>query len=233
MLRINKISTHSVKSGALAREEEVIHMASYHGPKAKVQRRYGEVLVPRPKYAKILEKRPYPPGEHGKDKQFRSGRRSNFAIQLAEKQKLAFMFNVRDRQMRRYYTRARNRPGNTGTNMLVMLERRLDNVVYRAGFAATIWAARQLVGHGHVLVNGERLNIASYSVNVGDEISLIDKMRQNVHVVESMDSMGSLPDYLTLNREKLSVSFGHVPERKELPIPIDEQLIVEWFNRIT
>jgi len=208
-------------------------MASYHGPKAKVQRRYGEVLVSRPKYAKILEKRPYPPGEHGKDKQFRSGRRSNYGIQLNEKQKLAFIFNVRDRQMRGYYVKARKQPGNTGTNLLVLLERRLDNIVYRGGFAATIWAARQLVSHGHVLVNGARLDIASYSVNVGDEISVTDKMKQNVHIIESMESMGALPDYLTLHRERMSVTFGHVPERQELPIPIDEQWIVEWYNRLT
>lgn len=208
-------------------------MASYHGPKAKVQRRYGEVLVSRPKYAKILEKRPYPPGDHGRDKQFRSGRRSNYGIQLNEKQKLAFIFNVRDRQMRRYYIKARNRPGNTGTNLLVLLERRLDNLVYRGGFAATIWAARQLVSHGHVLVNGERLNIASYSVNIGDEITVTDKMKQNVHIVESMESMGALPDYLMLNRDRMAVTFQHVPERQELPIPVDEQLVVEWFNRLT
>jgi small subunit ribosomal protein S4 len=208
-------------------------MASYHGPKAKVQRRYGEVLVSRPKYQKIMEKRPYPPGEHGKDKQFRSGRRSNYGLQLSEKQKLAFVYNVRDRQMRGYYIKARNQPGNTGTNLLVMLERRLDNVVYRGGFAATIWAARQLVGHGHVLVNGSRLNIASYSVNVGDEISVTDKMKQNVHVVESLEAMGALPDYLSLSRESMTVSFNHVPERQEVPVPVDEQLIVEWFNRLT
>ena len=208
-------------------------MASYHGPKAKVQRRFGEVLVPRPKYQRILENRAYPPGDHGKDKQFRSGRRSNYGIQLNEKQKLAFIFNVRDRQMRGYFVKARRQPGNTGTNMLQLLERRLDNVVFRAGFAPTIWAARQMVSHGHVLVNGQRLDIASYEVNVGDEISLVEKMRKNVHVQESIDAMGTVPDYMSLDKNNLVATFDRMPERREMPIPIDEQLIVEWYTRLT
>jgi small subunit ribosomal protein S4 len=208
-------------------------MASYHGPKARVMRRFGEVLVSRPKYAQILEKRPYPPGDHGKDKQFRSGRRSNYGMQLNEKQKLAFIFNVRENQLRRYFVRARQQSGNTGTNLLALLERRLDNVVYRAGFAPTIWAARQLVSHGHVLVNGERLDIASYQVNVGDNISLHQRMRQNVHVAEALESMGSVPDYLTLDKNAFSIRFDRVPDRKEMPIPIDEQLIVEFYTRLT
>ena len=208
-------------------------MASYHGPKAKVQRRFGEVLVSRPKYQRILENRGYPPGDHGKDKQFRSGRRSNYGIQLNEKQKLAFIFNVRDRQMRGYFVKARRQPGNTGTNMLQLLERRLDNVVFRAGFAPTIWAARQMVSHGHVLVNGQRLDIASYEVNVGDEISLVEKMRKNVHVQESIDAMGTVPDYMSLDKNNLVATFDRMPERREMPIPVDEQLIVEWYTRLT
>lgn len=208
-------------------------MASYHGPKARVQRRFGEVLIPRPKYQQILEKRPYPPGDHGKDKQFRSGRRSNYGLQLNEKQKLAFIFNVRENQLRRYFVRARRQPGNTGTNMLALLERRLDNVVYRAGFAATIWAARQLVSHGHVLVNGERLDIASYQVDVGDVVSLSPRMRQNVHVIEALESVGSTPDYLTLDKNAFSIRFDRLPDRKEMPIPVDEQLIVEFYTRLT
>ena len=136
-------------------------MASYHGPRAKVQRRFGQVLIPRAKYQRILEKRPYPPGDHGKEKQFRSGRRSDYGQQLMEKQKLSFVFNIRERQMRNYFLKARRQPGNTGANLLLLLERRLDNMVYRAGFAATIFAARQLVKHGHVLVDGARLDLPS------------------------------------------------------------------------
>src|SRR5262245_6704883 len=154
-------------------------MASYHGPKAKIQRRFGEVLVPRPKYARILEKRAYPPGEHGKEKQFRSGRRSDYGLQLNEKQKVAFIYNVREGQLRRYFTKARKRAGHTGANRRGLLDRRLDNLVYRACFASTIWAARQLVGHGHVLVNGQRLNIPSYLVRPVETIAPTERMRKN------------------------------------------------------
>ena len=147
-------------------------MASYHGPKAKPQRRFGELLVPRPKYQRIMEDRAYPPGEHGREKSFRSGRRSNYAIQLDEKQKLAFIYNVRERQMRNYYKKAALMPGTTGNNLLTLLERRLDNIVYKAGFGATIWAARQIVGHGHILVNGKRVDLPSYQVNPGDVVEV-------------------------------------------------------------
>ena len=154
-------------------------MASYHGPKARVQRRFGEVLAPRPKYQRILEKRGYPPGDHGKEKSFRSGRRSDYGLQLNEKQKLAFVYNIREKQMRRYFVRARHQPGNTGENMLRLLERRLDNIVYRAGFAATIWAARQLVVHGHVTVDGAKVDLPSFQVNPGMTIGVAEKMRKN------------------------------------------------------
>jgi len=208
-------------------------MASNHGPKAKVQRRFGEVLVPRPKYARILEKRAYPPGDHGKEKQYRSGRRSDYGLQLNEKQKLAFIYNIRETQMRRYFMRARRIPGATGGNMLSLLERRLDNLVYRAGFAATIWAARQMVNHGHVQVNGSRLNIPSYSVQPGDEIAVTEKMRQNPHVVESMESAGTAPQYLDVNRSAFSARLTQIPERNDIPVPVDEQLVVEFYTRLT
>ncbi len=208
-------------------------MASYHGPKARVQRRFGEVLVPRPKYQRILEKRAYPPGDHGKEKQFRSGRRSDYGMQLNEKQKLAFIYNIREKQMRNYFLKARRQTGNTGANLLVLLERRLDNIVYRAGLAPTIWAARQLVGHGHVLVNGTRLNIPSYAVQVGDEVRLTEKMRQNVHVVESLESGSNILEYLAVDKAGAAVTLARLPERQEIPVPIDEQLIVEFYTRLT
>jgi small subunit ribosomal protein S4 len=208
-------------------------MASYHGPKARVQRRFGEVLVPRPKYARILEKRAYPPGDHGKEKQFRSGRRSDYGLQLNEKQKLAFIYNVREKQLRRYFLKARQIKGNTGANMLALLERRLDNLVYRAGFAATIWAARQMVNHGHILINGGRVNIPSYSVNPGEVISLVDKMRKNPHVVESMESTAYAPQFLSVDVNMASATMIRVPERGEIQIPVDEQLVVEFYTRLT
>jgi small subunit ribosomal protein S4 len=208
-------------------------MGSYHGPKARVQRRFGEVLIPRPKYQRIMDKRAYPPGDHGKEKQFRSGRRSDYGLQLNEKQKLSFIYNIRERQMRRYFLKARQQTGNTGANLLILLERRLDNLVYKAGFAATIWAARQLVSHGHILVNGQRLNIPSYMVNIGDAISVSEKMRKNVHIIESMESTPYSPQYIDVDAKNIVATFTRVPERGEIQVPVDEQLIVEYYTRLT
>jgi small subunit ribosomal protein S4 len=208
-------------------------MASTHGPKAKVQRRFGEVLVPRAKYQKIVEKRPYPPGDHGKEKQFRSGRRSDYGMQLDEKQKLSFIYNVRERQLRNYYKKATRMPGRTGENLLALLETRLDAVVYRAGFAATIWAARQIVGHGHIDVNGKRLNLPSYQVRPGDVITLRPKMRNNVHIEEWLESVSNVPTYLAVDRNAFSITLARVPEQKEIPVPVQMQLIVEYYNRLT
>ncbi len=207
-------------------------MASYHGPKAKKQRRFGEVLIPRAKYQKIISKRSYPPGEHGKEKTFRSGRRSDYADQLDEKQKLAFIYNIRERQMRRYFLEARNEPGPTGENLIVLLERRLDNLVYRAGLAATIWAARQLVTHGHIQVNGRRVDLPSYMAIPGDKISIRQKMRDNVHVVESLESTAASPEYMLLDKGNRQATLTRVPERREVPIPIEEQLVVEYYARL-
>ncbi|MCC6616472.1 MAG: 30S ribosomal protein S4 [Anaerolineae bacterium] len=195
-------------------------------------RRFGEVLVPRPKYHRILEKRSYPPGEHGKEKAFRSGRRSDFGIQLNEKQKLSFIYNVRESQLRRYFNRARRMPGNTGNNLILLLERRLDNMVYRAGFAATIWAARQLVKHGHVTVNGERVDLPSFQLKPGMTIAVSERMRKNVHVIESMESTAHNLSYLMVDKDNISARFSHIPERGEVPVPVQESFVVEFYNRL-
>lgn len=208
-------------------------MASYHGPKAKVQRRFGELLIPRAKYQNILENRAYPPGEHGKEKQFRSGRRSDFGLQLDEKQKLSFVYNVRERQLRNYYKKAAQMTGRTGGNLLSLLERRLDNIVYRAGFAATIWASRQIVGHGHINVNGQRVNLPSYQVKPGDVITVREKMQKNVHIVELMDQGVTPPPYLSVDPAAFSATFIRLPEQKEIPVPVDIQMVVEYYNRLT
>jgi small subunit ribosomal protein S4 len=208
-------------------------MASYHGPKAKVQRRFGEVLVPRPKYQKILDKRAYPPGEHGKEKQYRSGRRSDYGMQLDEKQKLSFIYNVRERQLRNYYKRASQMPGRTGGNLLILLESRLDNIIYRAGFAATIWAARQIVNHGHVLVNGRRVNLPSYQVQPGDVIGLREKMRKNVHVEEWIEQTAGYPPFMSVDKNNYEVRIERLPEPKEIQVPVAIQMVVEYYNRLT
>ncbi len=209
-------------------------MASYHGPKAKVQRRFGEVLIPRPKYSRILDKRSYPPGEHGKEKTFRGGRRSNYGTQLDEKQKLAYIYNVRDTQLRNYYLKATRVPtGTTGGNLLILLERRLDNIVYKAGLAATIWAARQLVVHGHILVNGARIDLPSYLLNAGDVVSVTEKMRDNVHIVESVEANSSYPPYISMDKAKKSATLLRIPDETEIQIPVNVQLVVEFYNRLT
>lgn len=208
-------------------------MASYHGPKAKTQRRFGEVLIPRPKYQRILDKRAYPPGEHGREKQFRSGRRSDYGLQLDEKQKLAFVYNVRERQLRNYYKKADKMPGRTGENLLILLERRLDNMVYRAGLAATIWAARQMVGHGHINVNGERVDLPSYQVEPGEVFSVREKMQKNVHVQEWIEQGVNAPAYLSVDPNSYSATFMRLPEQEEIPVPVDIQLVVEFYNRLT
>ena len=208
-------------------------MASYHGPKAKKMRRFGEMLIARPKYAKILENRAFPPGQHGREKSFRSGRRSNFGLQLDEKQKLAFIYNIRERQMRNYYKKATKMPGTTGNSLLTLLESRLDNIVYKAGFGATIWAARQLVVHGHITVNGKRLDLPSYQVSQGDVIEVSESMRKNVHVAEWIEQISAYPPYLEVSKKDFRATFTRSPEEGEVQVPVDIQLVVEYYNRFT
>lgn len=208
-------------------------MASYHGPKAKQQRRFGELLVPRPKYSRILDNRSYPPGQHGREKSFRSGRRSNFGLQLDEKQKLSFIYNIRERQMRNYYKQADKMPGPTGANLLVLLERRLDNLIYKSGFGATIWAARQLVVHGHVLVNGSRVDLPSYEVKPDDVIELHDRMKRNVHIEEWVEQIAAYPPYLNVEKDTRKATLIRLPEAGEVQVPVDIQLVVEFYNRLT
>ena len=144
---------------------------SYHGPKVKLARRFGVAWTP--KAARILERRPNPPGEHGSDRHF--SRDSIYKKQLIQKQLLRSQYNIREGQMRRYYQQALGARGNTGERLLQLLETRLDALVLRAGFAQTIYAARQYVSHGHVLVNGMKVNFPSYAINPGDEIQIKEK----------------------------------------------------------
>ncbi len=208
-------------------------MASYHGPKARIQRRFGEVLVARPKYAKIIENRPYPPGDHGREKQFKSGRRSDYGLQLDEKQKLSFVYNVRERQLRNYYKKATTMPGRTGQNLITLLERRLDNIVFRAGLAATIWQARQFVGHGHIVVNGRRVDLPSYQVRVGDVIEFTEKMKKNAQVTEIIEEGSPSIPYLSVDSENRRATFTRLPDEGEIPNKVDLQLVVEYYNRLT
>lgn len=193
-------------------------------------RRFGVAIAPTPKYQKILEKRPAPPGQHG-------ARRTRAKIgaygqRLFEKQKLRAFYSVSERQMRRYVTEASRQSGPTGANLLRLLETRLDALVYRLGLAPTIWAARQLVGHGHVRVDGRRVDIPSYGVRPGQTIALSERIKKSAQVVEWFDRMpATVPPYLELDRANMSGKLVRAPEREEIPVPINDLLIVEYYAR--
>lgn len=190
-------------------------------------RRVGQPLCGSPKCPAL--KRPYPPGQHGKD-----GRRrvSEYGKQILEKQKLKFIYGVQERQLRRYLEMARKARGRTGERLLQLLESRLDNIVYRLGFAASLPAARQLVSHGHIEVNGKKVDIPSYIVEVGDVVAVREKSRNLDPVVQSIESRaGNVPDYLSLDAEARRGVLLRVPSKEEIPVPVDDNLIIEFYAR--
>lgn len=202
----------------------------YRGPKAKVMRRFGLVLAASPKYQRILEKRPHPPGQHG----LRARRKKigAYGSRLFEKQKLRAFYGIAERQMRRYVEEALRRKGPTGTNLLQLLEQRLDAVVYRLGFAPSIWASRQLVGHGHVLVDGRRVDIPSYQVRPGQTVTISEKMKRSRQMAIWSERGGIIPPpYLELDRDAMTGRLVRPPDRDEIPVPIDDRLIVEFYSR--
>jgi small subunit ribosomal protein S4 len=202
----------------------------YTGPKAKIMRRFGEVLSSSPKYQRILERRKHPPGQHGARRKPAVGA---YGKRLLEKQKLKAIYDLSEAQLVRYMKEATRRPGPSGANLLQLLETRLETVVYRLGFAPTTWAARQLIGHGHVRINGRRVNIPSYLVRPGEKIAVSGKMRENALVVDSVTSRPPdlIPRYLQVNRDEVSGELVRLPNREEVPVNIDETLIVEFYAR--
>ena len=189
-------------------------MARYTGPRDKVSRRFGVALFGS---TKALEKRPFPPGQHG----MRAGRKkkSDYGVMLAEKQKLRFQYGVLEGQFRKYYAEAARRRGITGDILLQLLELRLDNVVYRLGFSNTRAGARQLVSHGHITVNGKKTNIASYSC------------QQLVTRSPDLTQATVVPDWLECDRDKLTGKIARVPSKEEIAPIVNEQLIVEFYSR--
>ncbi|MCU0270531.1 MAG: 30S ribosomal protein S4 [Acidimicrobiales bacterium] len=205
-------------------------MARYTGPRARVSRRLGTNIWGTKGETKALENRPYPPGEHGRTR--RRGTSSEYLVQLQEKQKARFTYGLSEKQFRNLYEQAARRPGVTGDNMLQMLERRLDNVVYRAGWAATRPQARQFVGHGHVSVNGRRVDIPSFRVRKGDVVTLRDKARQMVVVQWNRDVLDRMPPlWLESGDEGFAVTVLQLPEREQIDVPVREQLIVELYSK--
>ncbi len=205
-------------------------MARYTGPKARVSRRLGTNVFGTKGEEKALERRPYPPGEHGRTR--RRGNVSEYLVQMQEKQKARFTYGLSEKQFRRLYEEAARRPGVTGENMLRYLELRLDNIVYRAGWAATRPQARQFVGHGHVSVNGKRVDIPSYRVRKGDVITLRDKAKQMIVVQWNRDVLDrSAPGWLETGEEGLAITIRELPTRDQIDIPVKEQLIVELYSK--
>lgn len=193
-------------------------------------RRFGIALASSPKYRRILERRPNPPGQHGA--RARRATIGAYGRRLVEKQKLRAFYAVAERQMRRYVATASARRGPTGANLLIILERRLDSLVYRLGFAPSIWAARQLVGHGHILVDDERVDIASYQVRAGQIISMSERMK-NRSQVQRWREFGAIlpPPYLAVDREAMKGVLLRDPARDKIPVPVDDRLIVEYYSR--
>jgi len=205
-------------------------MARTTGPRLKIMRALGVELPGLSR--KSIENRPNPPGQHGQQASRR--RRSDFAVKLVEKQKIRFNYGVSEKQMRRLMLEARKGSEPTGEKLMSLLERRLDNVVFRAGFAPTGIAARQLVNHGHILLNGKSANIASIRLQVGDVVTLKEKSRKIPMVVESLATPSlTVPEWLNVETASATAKIGHLPSIDDVPFPIDVQQVVEYYaNRV-
>lgn len=201
-------------------------MARYTGPRTKVSRRSRQLLDENK--AKYFDRRPYPPGDHGRGRI----RESQYLVQLREKQKLRHIYGVLEKQFRRYYKEANRRSGITGTNLLQILESRLDNVVYRSGFARTRPQARQLVNHGHFQVNGKKVDIPSYQVRQGDVVTIKERSKDTFAVQHALDTTDrSTPEWLDVEVDKRAATVSLVPSREQIDTEIKEQLIVELYSK--
>ena len=201
-------------------------MARYTGPRTKVSRRARQLLDENK--AKYFDRRPYPPGEHGR----RRLRESQYQIQLREKQKLKFMYGVLEKQFRRYYREAARQSGITGTSLLVILENRLDNVVYRSGLARTRPQARQLVNHGHFQVNGKKVDIPSYQVRPDDVVTVKERSMEVLPILHSIDTLDrNVPEWMEVDTEARKITIQALPSREQIDTDIQEQLIVELYSK--
>lgn len=200
-------------------------MARYTGPSYKQARRVGFSIS---ETGKELARRPYGPGQHGNA---RKGKLSDYGTQLKEKQKVRFMYGVNERQFKKTFNEASKMQGIQGTNFLRLLESRLDNLVYRIGFASTRRGARQLVNHGHVTVNGKKVDIPSYRVKPGDVISMKEDDKNLKVVAESLAKVSKRVEFINYDENKMEATYVRLPERNELNADINEALIVEFYNK--
>ena len=205
-------------------------MAKSSVPKGKLVRKFGENIFGNPKYDSLLNKKPYTPGQHGPT---RRRRLSNYGVQLREKQKIKAMYGVLERQFRNYFHKAEKMTGEMGTNLLQLLECRLDNVVYRLGLASTRSQARQMVSHAHFLLNNRKCNYPSATVKPGDVIQVRERSRKMEIIMDAMKRIKGdigLP-WLELDKAKMTGTFLAVPERDEMALTVNEQLVVELYSK--
>ncbi|MBL7999264.1 MAG: 30S ribosomal protein S4 [Candidatus Kapabacteria bacterium] len=198
----------------------------YNGPKVKLSRKLGFGITP--KARKYMDRKPYAPGQHGQAK--KRAKVSDYGKQLLEKQRLRIQYNVHERQMTNYMAEAARRGGNTGENIIQILESRLDSLVFRAGLARTIFGARQCVRHGHIEVNGKRVNIPSYMVQPNDVIQVREKSRKHEMFQDAIRTSGQMP-YLEVSKSDLSVKYLYLPPREEVPVVCEVSLVVEYYSR--
>ena len=201
-------------------------MARYTGPKTKIARKFGEAIFGPDK---SFERKKYPPGQHGNNR--RRGKKSEYAVQLQEKQKAKYTYGILEKQFRNLFKKASAKSGVTGEILLQLCESRLDNVVYRMGIAPTRSAARQLVSHRHITVNGEMLNIPSYNVNPGDIIGVREKSKSLQAIVEALANNTNVYEWMTWNDDKKEGEYVSIPERLQIPESINEQFIVELYSK--
>lgn len=201
-------------------------MARYTGPKTKIARKFGEAIFGDDK---SFEKKNYPPGQHGNNR--RRGKKSEYAIQLMEKQKAKYTYGILEKQFRNMYQKAKRSKDVTGEVLLQLCESRLDNVVFRMGIAPTRRGARQLVSHRHITVNGEIVNIPSYSLRPGDVVGVREKSKSLSVIESSLSASSNVYEWITWNSEKVEGTFVSIPQRIQIPENINEQLIVELYSK--
>jgi len=201
-------------------------MARYTGPKTKIARKFGEAIFGDDK---SFEKRNYPPGHHGNNR--RRGKKSEYAVQLMEKQKAKYTYGILEKQFRNMFKKATRSSGITGEILLQLCESRLDNVAFRLGIAPSRSAARQLVSHKHITVNGELVNIPSYQVKPNDVVGIREKSKSLNVIQESLSNNKSVHEWMTWNSEKMQGTLVNVPERSQIPEKINEQFIVELYSK--
>lgn len=203
-------------------------MSRYTGPTFRISRRVGFSILETGKEFSKGKKRTTAPGQHGA----RRRKLSNYGTQLQEKQKVRYMYDSNEKQFRITFLKAKKMSGVTGTNFLILLESRLDNIVYRLGLARTRSGARQLVNHNHILVNNKKVNIASYRVSINDKITIRERSKKHPKMLEAIELNAGTLEFVSFDRKNIVGTYLRYPERNELNSEIDESLIVEWYNRI-